>query len=149
MKRSILALATALVLTPAYAADFTMRPGRWEMVLDVKMPRPVPGMLGSEPLKMIACPTEPVRMTEQLIKSVEEDGACKVADYRPQGDTVLFTLKCEEADFDYRMTQVGSDMFTATGLSRSKDPDYRITFTYSAKRTGSACSAKELADNDL
>jgi hypothetical protein len=149
MKRPILALAAALMLTQAYAADFTMRPGRWEMVLDIKMARSIPGMLGSEPLKMIACPTEPAQMTEQLIKSVEQDGACKVSGYRPQGDTVHFTLKCEEAEFDYSMTQVSSEMFTATGLSRSKDPDYRMTFTYSAKRTGPACSAKELADNDL
>jgi hypothetical protein len=147
MNRAVLALAALSTLTPAFAADFTMRPGRWEIMLDVKMARPVPGMLGSEPLRMVQCPTESSRMTEQLIKSIQEDGSCKVANYRQQGDDILFTLDCEEAAFDYRMTQVSSDLFTASGKSRSKDPDFQLTFTYSAKRTGSACSAKEQADS--
>jgi Protein of unknown function (DUF3617) len=151
MKHPLLPWATlaAFALSTALAAEFTMRPGRWEVTLEMKFPEQMlarmPGNEPGEPTKGIDCLTEEVSLERMLVQLPDE--SCRIGNYRHDGAVMQFVLNCDDVAVDYRVVRHSADSYSATGVSRNEDPTQRVTFTSSAKRTGSACSAKELAED--
>ncbi len=147
MKTLLLTVLAVLVFTTAAATEFKMRPGRWEVTVELKMPQPIAaGMPLSEPIRVISCPSEPAVVDKVLIDSMNDD-SCKVSNYHEGGNVLQFIVTCEGTPIVYRLTRHSADFFSAIGVSRSNDPNERFSFNYSARRTGAACSAKELAEH--
>lgn len=139
------AAVSSLIAITAFAADFTLRPGRWEVTL---LEMRLPGQARTEPDEepTVDCLTENVNLSEHFTSWLAEDS--EVRNYRQDGDTIQFTVTSDDLVFDYRFVRHSKDSYSATGISRGEDANQRWTFKYTARRTGAACSAQELAKSN-
>jgi Protein of unknown function (DUF3617) len=151
MKNLLLPLAAlgACGVTAVLAADFTMRPGRWEVTFDIKLPASArenfpQSAAGEADKPLIDCLAEPLALDRLLIQGMGEN--CKVGNHRQEGNAIQFTANCEETVVDFRILRHSEDSYTAAGVTRARNPNERLTFASIAKRTGPSCSAKELAE---
>ncbi|MHB8122959.1 MAG: DUF3617 domain-containing protein [Desulfuromonadaceae bacterium] len=89
MKKILIALLSALVLSSTCFAADTMRDGYWELVTTVDMP----GMpMSIPPTKMKYCYTK--EDVKDQKKSISTDKNCTVTDLKQSGNKVTWKMKC-------------------------------------------------------
>jgi hypothetical protein len=153
MRARTFLVATCLTLAMAIAAlavDFNMRPGRWEVTtrLDYgSQQQQLPaGMPLAEPIVAIDCVTaEDVKKLQNPIPLL--DKSCEISNYRVASEELSYTLTCDDVTLSYRFEMLSPDSFSGVADSHGEDPSQKLLFKVSGKRTGDACSAKELAED--
>ena len=94
MPALIVALAVAATASPATAQNSPMRPGRWEVTMQMEMPN-VPVQMPA--MKNTRC------VTQQEIDSPNKGlpsgpdknpNECKISDYKVSGNTVTWAMTC-------------------------------------------------------
>jgi len=146
MKNSILlaSFLTVAVATTVLAADVLVRVGRWEVTGEVKYgPQRPQGVPASDKYTDIECVTEKFVLDAKTPIPMPED--CNITNYVRDGRMVKFTASCDENIVDYSIEST-ADTYHGTTVSRGKDPATHFTARFEAKRTGSRCSAEELAE---
>lgn len=138
MKRmSTLVIGLALIATASATAQTNpMRPGRWEVTMQMEMP----GMPMAMPaMKNTRC------VTQQDIDSPgrglpsgpeKNPNECKVSDYKVSGSTVTWTMACTGQP---SMTGTGELRFTGDayeGLVKMTMDQQQMTMKMSGKRLG-------------
>jgi hypothetical protein len=129
-------IACLFAAGPSLLAQGPRRDGKWE----VKMEMDMPGM----PVKMPAMTTtqcitkedadDPQKVTPR--GAGKDPNACKVSDYKVEGSTVTWTMKCEGKD---PMTGSGEFVYTTdayTGTLKMERAGQTTTMKYSGKRLG-------------
>jgi len=149
---AVIALATA---SAALGADMIMRPGRWEVTvqMDFSGKEVPPGMPFAEPFTNIDCLTAEeakVGLQEEMLQQVPEN--CTVSDLKASEKTLAYSARCkEEGEGDvtmkFQMILHSPESYSATSTSHTDDPSKPMTMKITGKRTGDACSAKELAED--
>ena len=146
MRASNILLAVVLLVPAASDAQIALRPGEYEVTLDMDLglpaeaPKAVMDAAGFKGQKRRECITaDDVKgdVSEWFARETEDQN-CKMSNVKTVGSRLTFTTTCEEDDF--RMTTntdltFGTDSFT--GVTTGKDPEGRMTTTkMSAKRVG-------------
>lgn len=156
MRAQIAFAVIALAATSAaLGADLIMRPGRWEVrvQMDFAGKDVPPGMPFAEPFTSIDCLTAEeatAGLHKEMLQQVPEN--CTVSDFTPSGKELTYSARCKEEDvgdvtMKFRMTVHSPDSYSATSTSYTNDPSKPMTMEVTGKRTGDACSAKELAED--
>jgi hypothetical protein len=112
MKRSlcIATLVCACILQgEAQAKDFNMKPGKWQFTNTIQMP-----ML---PAPQTTVNTECITKEDMKdpLAQVVDQGNCKVLDKKMKGDSIQFSLECNQEG----MQLTGKGHFTANGKTAS------------------------------
>jgi hypothetical protein len=145
--RYAFALIGILSMSAALAADWLMRPGRWEITtqMDFGGRQLPPGMPLTKPMTSIACMTaEDVKKATAAIPPPGK--RCKISDYKQNGTNISYTMSCEEMTMQYRATLHSPDYYSGTSTSYGKDSSQKMTMKFEGKRTGDKCSAKEIKE---
>ena len=146
IRASKLLLASLLLAASATEAQIVIRPGEYEVTLNMDLgippeaPKAVMDAAGFKGQKRRECITaDDVKGDVATWFAREtEDQNCKMSNVKTVGNRLTFTTTCEEDDF--RMVTntdltFGTDSFT--GVTTGKDPEGRMTTTkMSAKRIG-------------
>jgi hypothetical protein len=146
--RFVLALTCLGIVSFAWAAEtFQIRPGRWEVVMqmdfgDRKMPA---GMVLDEPMKKIDCISKEDLQDFNGFMPPPEDG-CQVSNYRSTGKEISYLMKCGDMTMDFKATAHTPDSFSAVSKSHGKDPNQQMVMKLSARRIGDACTVEEAAE---
>jgi hypothetical protein len=131
--------AVLLVLAiPTFAAS-PQKPGEWQITTEMDMP----GMpMKMPPMTTKVCLTQAdIDNPERSVPKVRDDQNCKVSDYKIDGNTVSWSMKCEGKK---PLTATGEIIFAGdsyTGSMKMKDGDREMSMKYSGKRTGE-CTKK-------
>ncbi len=139
MKLRTLALCTlvlALAL-PTFGATL-MKPGKWQVSIQMEMP--------NMPMKMPAmtfthCVTKEEAENPQPPKSKQDKSDCKISDYKIDGNTVTWTVKCtgkQEMTGEGKMTFNGDSY---SGETHLKADEIEMTQKMTGKLLG-ACDEK-------
>jgi hypothetical protein len=131
-----LALLTVLVAAGDAAAQNPMRPGRWEVTMQMEMP----GM----PMQMPATKTTQCVTPEQLKEpnsAVPPSGPnnpnnCKVSDYKTAGNSVSWKMACTGQPAMSGSGEMKFDGDTYTGVMKMTTEGREMTMKYSGKRLG-------------
>jgi hypothetical protein len=140
MKLRTLALCTlvlALAL-PTFAAS-PMKPGKWQVTIEMNMPNMPMKM---QPITMTHCVTKEQAENPQPPKKSKKDDACQLSDYKIDGNTVTWTVKCTGKQ---EMTGEGKMVFegdTYEGTTHFKTPDMEMSQKFTGKYLG-ACDAEK------
>ena len=133
----VVALAATAAASSVTAQGGPMRPGRWEVTMQMQMPG-VP--VGMPPMKNTRC------VTQQDVDSPSKGlptgpGAnpneCKISDYKAVGNTVTWTMNC-----------TGKQPTTGTGEMRFSDDAYEgvVKMTMEQQQMTMKMSGKRLGD---
>lgn len=141
MKKATLLVLCFAIALPLLAEKSPVKPGKWEMTMQMDMP--------NMPFKM-----PPIKVTQCISKEDAENpensvpkgdakkkSDCKVKDMKVTGKTITYSVICEKqkTEMDAEMTY---DEDTFTGVMKMKmDGQEPITTKYSGKRLGE-CDAK-------
>jgi hypothetical protein len=129
----VLSMAAAVILT---AQPSPMRPGRWEITMQMQMP--------NMPMQMPPTTTTQCVTEEQLKKDPsaglpsgpQGPNACKVSDYKLVGDTVSWKMACsgpQAMNGDGEMTFKGDSY---AGTMKMTSPQGAMSMKLAGKRTG-------------
>jgi len=157
-KLTFVALAAVSAASLALAADFTMRPGRWETSVSIQLPgdidlggEEVPGGLPFlEPLTMVQCVSPEEAAEFRGLDDLLPAENCEMAQQDGADGTLRLTAVCiedgERYEFDYVLTAYSEDHWAGEVKSRTSDRDLgELHMTFETRRTGDACTAEELA----
>jgi hypothetical protein len=133
-----LAVVTSCTLAAAVAAQGPRRDGKWE----VKMEMDMPGMPAAmPPMNTTQCVTKEEANDPQ--KAVPQGGrgrggaeACKVSDYKVEGNKVSWSMKCDPPQ---AMTGTGEFTYsgdTYVGVMKMDRGGQVMTMKYTGKRVG-------------
>lgn len=145
--RLVLVLAAFASLSTWAADTLMIRPGRWEVVMQMDFgDRKVPaGMPLDQTMKKIDCITrEDLEQFGGFLSPPDE--SCKVSDYRSTGKEIAYLMKCDGMTMDFKATVHSPDSFSAVSTSHGKDPGQQMVMKLSARRVGEACTAKEAVE---
>ena len=133
MKTRVLAvclLAAALVAPAAFAEESSVKPGKWEMSMQMEMP----GMpFKIPPVKVAHCITE--EDAKSAIPQDQKNKDCKLGEYKVDGKTVRWSVDCPKQ----KMTGKGEitydgDTMNGSMVMNADGPE--IKTKYSGKRLG-------------
>jgi uncharacterized protein DUF3617 len=137
MKLRALTLCTLVLVlaVPLFAAEAKspMKPGKWQITIQMDMPNMPMKM---PPMTVTQCITKEQAENPQPPKS-KKDADCKISDYKMDGNTVTWSIDCPKQ----KMTGDGKITFsgdTYDGVTNLKSGDMVITQKYSGKYLG-AC----------
>jgi len=113
---AILAVACGVLAAVSVAAQSPMRPGRWEVTMQMQMtnmPMQMPEM------KTSRCVTaEELKDPQKAVPSASQSpNACKVSDYKVTGNTVSWRMACgppQDMTGSGEMTFTADDTYTGT-----------------------------------
>jgi hypothetical protein len=136
MKATLATLAVLSAGAMVVFAQTPMRPGRWEVTMQMQMPQ--------APVQMPEMKTTQCITPEQLkdpVNAVPQTGAnanqdCKVSDYKVTGTTVTWQLACTKPQ---AMTSTGEMIFdgdTYAGTMKMKTAQGDMSMTLAGKRLG-------------
>ena len=105
----------------------------------------------AEPTTEIGCYT-----AEEVAEDVKKllnpagllDQSCKISNYRAAGQEVSYKVTCDDATFDYLFKMHSPDSFSGVADTHGEDASQKLKFKVTGKRTGDACSAQELAEDE-
>ena len=129
-------LLAILLAVPVFAADSPMKPGKWQITVQMEMP----GM----PFKMPPITTSHCITQEDLEKDPQsaipkdKKSDCKIGEYKVNGKTVTWTVDCPKQ----KSTGEGEITFTDesyTGTMKLKSEETEIVSKYTGKFLG-ACA---------
>jgi hypothetical protein len=128
MQRTMMVvLLTALLALPAWALDF--KPGKYKISTKVDMP----GMSGGMPSQtMIQCLTE----QEPVPNSSADAKGCKVENMDTKGNTVTYTIKCDQQGMQMESTgqiTYNKDRFEGTTHTKMGPASGGMTITTNIK----------------
>jgi len=125
-----LAVAVLALSLPAFAAKSPMKPGKWQTTVTMEMP----GMPAMQPMTFTNCVTKEQAENPQPPKGKDEN--CTVTDYKLDGSTVTWSIKCSgkmEATGEGKMTFSGD---TYDGTTHMKMNDMEMTQHFTGKYLG-------------
>jgi Protein of unknown function (DUF3617) len=135
--RTALVMTLLVTLMLPLDAQGPRRDGKWE----VKMEMDMPGMPARmPPMTTTQCVTPEEAKDPQ--KSIPQSGrgrgneSCKVSDYKADGNTITWSMKCEGAEpmsGNGEFTYAGD---TYTGVIKMDRAGQQMTMKYSGKRIG-------------
>ena len=130
---TLCALVLALAVPSFAEGKSPMKPGKWQITIQMDMPN-MP--IKMPPMTVTQCITKEQPENPQPPKS-KRDADCKVADYKLDGDTVTWSIDCPKQQMtgDGKITFSGD---TYDGVTHLKKGDSVITQKYSGKYLG-AC----------
>lgn len=128
-----LALVVLALALPTFAADAThVKPGKWQVTMTMDMP----GMpMKMPPMTFTNCITKEQAENPQPPKS-QKDKNCEVTDYKRDGNTVTWTVKCTG---EHPMTGEGKMTFSAEsyeGTTHMNMGDMEMTQKFTGKYVG-------------
>ena len=135
MLRCAAAALLCLSFASAAAAQNPMRPGRWEVTVQMEMP--------NMPMKM-----PPTKTTQCITAAQLKDpntavptgaanpNACKVSDYKTVGNTVSWKMACSGAEPLTGSGEMTFDGDTYVGLMKMSMSQGEMTMKYAGKRVG-------------
>lgn len=120
---------------PGAAAQNPMRPGRWEVSMQMEMPN-MPVQMPA--IKTTQCITQAQidGPDKALPKGPDNPNACKVSDYKVSGNTVTWKMACSGSQ---AMTGTGEMRFNGDaydGVMKMTMEEREMTMKYSGKRLG-------------
>jgi len=132
MKRFATAVAAAAMLATATVATAAgpMKAGKWQMTVQMEMA----GMpMKMPPMNFTHCVTK--EQAEKPEPPKQQNSDCKVSDYKLDGNTVTWSVKCEKQNVsgNGKITYSGD---AYEGVSHLKMGDREMTQKYSGKRVG-------------
>lgn len=142
-------VATVLLVPSASDAQIAIRPGEYEVEMQMDLGKPggaeagkaVLDAAGFQKNKRRECITPEDVKTNDVLKLMAaemEDANCKMSDKKTVGNKLTFTMNCVEDGMRMRLdTEMtfGTDSFTS--VTKGKDPDGRpIVGKATAKRIG-------------
>jgi hypothetical protein len=150
--RAIAAFGILAITSLALAAEgFIARPGRWETTvqMDFGGRKVAQGVPFAEPMRHVSCvsPEEAKELDLERELLTPPDESCEVLNYRATSKEITYLVKCEEFEMDFKMTIHSPDSYTGIATSHGKNPDEKMVWKFSGRRTGNQCSAKELAED--
>jgi hypothetical protein len=132
----IIAAATVLVACAAIvaAAQNPMRPGRWEVSIQMEMPNMPP----MPPMKSTQCVTQAqLDSPDKALPGGPAANACKISDYKVSGNTVTWKMACSDPE---PMTGTGEMRFDGKdaydGVITMNMGQQDVTMKSSGKRLG-------------
>jgi hypothetical protein len=137
IRTAVVAVSLAVASAVAVFAQGPRRDGRWEVTMQMEMPGMPANM---PPIKTEQCITPEMaknpEMTIPKSQRGENPNNCKVSDYKTEGNTVSWTMKCEgqhamsgTGKITYAGDEYKGEMTMETGGRTMK-------MTYSGKRLG-------------
>jgi hypothetical protein len=134
--RSLLGPAGVLTfVTVAVAQTVILRPGQYEMTVEMNMP----GGVKMDPLKQTDCITaEDLKDFSKAFLEADFAKACKVSGYKATGNKVTFSTDCTENGAHMSgKTEMNFTADSFTGLTTTKDDEGTvITLRMSGKKIG-------------
>jgi hypothetical protein len=98
-----------------------------------------------DPMTSIECTTpEDVKKVSNPIRLPK---GCTMSDHKANGKEISCAAHCDESTVKYRLTVHSPDSISGTTVSHGEDPSPTKTMKFAGRRTGEACSAKELAED--
>lgn len=145
MRALNIVLVVVFLVAAGAAAQVTVRPGQYEVTLDLDLgipkdaPKAVLDAAGFKNNTKLECFTaEDVKGGFAKLLADAEEENCKTTDVKTTGNRMTFTTTCQ--DDDVRMTMSTEMTFAAdsfTGVTRGKDNEGRTTTSrFTAKRVG-------------
>jgi hypothetical protein len=123
----------------ATAVQNPMRPGQWEIVMNMQMPNmpmAMPEMKVTECITPEQLEKDPTSGLPRVMASKDGKQACTVSDYKIDGSTVTWKMACTgqmPMDGTGEMTFKGDSY---TGLMKMTAPQGEITMKFAGKRMG-------------
>ena len=134
LRTAALSILVLALTTPAFAADKSpMKPGKWEITMQMDMP----GMpMKMPPMKVTNCVTKEQAENPEPPKAKNGDD-CKISDYKRDGNTVSWSMECKKQN----MKGEGSITFSDNGesyegIAHLKMGDMDMSQKYSGKYVG-------------
>ena len=135
--RAAIVALSLVALAPVHAgAQHPMRPGRWEIAMQMEMPN-MPMQM--PPMKMTQCVTAKQLEAPERTRPAgpnQKPNDCKVSDYKTSGNTVTWKIACTGQQ---AMTGTGEMRFdgdTYEGFMKMAMEQQQMTMKYSGKRLG-------------
>ena len=120
--KTVSVIALAMLATAAVIAQSGMRPGQWEMSMQMQMPN-MPAGVQMPAQKMTVCIT-PEQAKDPASAVPRQNGRgrggkddCKMSDMKTSGSTITWSMACTTPDkftATSEMTFTGDDSFTQT-----------------------------------
>ena len=128
----LLVVVCALAL-PSFAAS-PVKPGKWQVTMEMDMP----GMpMKVPPTTITHCITkEQAENPEATLPKASRQGDCKVSDYKLDGNTVTWNVKCEGKQPMTGSGKITYDSDSYTGTMKMKMQETEMTAKYTGKRIG-------------
>jgi hypothetical protein len=146
MRASSVLFVIVLAAPIASEAQIGIRPGQYEVTLEMKMPIPAEGQkavldaAGFDKNKRLECITaDDVKDMKDIAQffTREADGMCKISDLKTTGNKLTFNMACEE---ELKMTATTEVTFGTDWMTSSTTAKYgelgTATVKTSAKRVG-------------
>ena len=137
-KLSLAAAALTLWALPTFAAS-PQKPGNWQVSMEMDapdMPMKMPPMTFSH------CVTqEDVDNPDRAVPKGKQNSNCKVSDFKTEGKTISWTVKCEGKDPVTGNGEITFDGDSYTGWSKMHMQGQDMTMKWTGKRLGD-CPAK-------
>ena len=134
MMRPVLVFVV-LVLASNAAAQNPMRPGRWEVTMQMEMPN-MPMQMPAQKVTQCVTAEQIKDPGSALPQGPNNPNACKVSDHKTSGNTVTWKVACTGPE---AMTGSGEMKFegdTYVGLMKMTTSRGEMTMKYSGKRLG-------------
>lgn len=139
MKHTLLAFTGVLVVTAVALAQSPVRPGRWEVTMQMQMPNS-PVQLPEMKTTRCVTPEEAKDPSKSLPTGPEGRGGqksdCKMSDYKMTGNTATWKMVCTSPQ---PMTSTGEMTFTEDSYNGTMKVDMQqgqMTMKMAGKRVG-------------
>lgn len=138
MKVTSVVVVALLIDATALAAQSPMRPGRWDITMQMQMPN-VPVQMPETKTTQCVTPEQVKDPANTLPRGPQGRGAnqdCKVSDYKVSGNTVTWRMACSTPQ---PMTSTGEMTFTDdtyTGTMKMNTPQGDMSMKLTGKRVG-------------
>ena len=124
-------LAFAMAASAADPTPSPMKPGKWEVTVQMDMP----GMQ-MPPRTFTRCvTTEDAQNAENAVPKMRGAEGCKMTEFRVEGSTLTWKMNCEQ----HQSSADGKLVFdndSYTGEVHVKAPDHEMTMKHTGKRVG-------------
>jgi hypothetical protein len=133
VRNIVLTAAFGLLALPALAAS-PQKPGQWQITMEMDMP----GMpFKMPPMKHTLCLTQEDVDNPQKSLPKDEKSNCKISDYKVDGQTVTWSVKCEGKQPMTGNGEITFDGDSYKGWTKMKmSDDQEMSMKYSGKRLG-------------
>ena len=134
MKKLILLVLVCALALPVFAATSPVKPGKWQVTMEMDMP----GMpMKMPPTTITHCVTkEQVEHPESTIPKGARDQNCTVSDFKVDGNTVTWSMKCEGKEPVTGTGKITYDGDTYDGMMKLHVRDMDMTTKYKGKYLG-------------
>jgi|SRR5688500_1769431 hypothetical protein len=138
MKATFVFVVALLIGATALVAQSPMRPGRWEITMQMQMPN-MPVQMPETKTTQCITPEQVKDPANTLPRGPQGRGAsqdCKVSDYKVSGNTVTWRMTCSTPQ---PMTSTGEMTFTGdsyTGTMKMNMPQGDMSMKLTGKHVG-------------